>query len=132
MSQTELEISFDFVGTGKMAKGSILRYQSPLTVQKIIDACPLTVRGRYNVGAKKEYLMLLINIKKGMEKDPYKDTTVGDIVYCPQQDALLLVFAPTKLTLPVRFIGKISEGLDFLSQIPLGTNVKIALKSLEK
>jgi hypothetical protein len=128
MSQAELEIIFDFLGTGKVVKGEIARFQAPLTIQRLMDTSPITTRMRYNIGSTKTYLMLLLTIKKGMEKEATKHPEVGDILYCPQQDAIFVVFKPTKFSISVKFLGKITEGLSELEEIPLGTNVKINVK----
>lgn len=128
MSLGELEIFFSFVGQNKTVKGEIIRYQAPLIVQKLMDNSPMTVRSRINVGSTKSYVILFVNIKKGMEKEAAKTFNVGDIVYSPQQDALFLIFAKTSLPTPVKYIGKIVEGLEHLATISMGTNIKIEFK----
>jgi hypothetical protein len=125
MSLSELEITFTFIGLNKVAKGEIIRYQAPLTVQKLYDMSP-TVRCRMNLGSTQTHLMLLLDIKKGIEKEAAKEIKVGDIIYDPKQDALHLIFAPVKFPNPVKYIGHITEGLNILQSIPNGTNVKIS------
>ena len=48
------------------------RLSAPMTIQRLIDGSPMTVRTRANLGSPKAFLMLMMNIKKGMEKEPTK------------------------------------------------------------
>ena len=103
------------------------RLSAPMTIQRLIDESPMTVRARANLGSPKAFLMLMMNIKKGMEKEPTKVGKAGDILYCPQQDSIFLVFANAQLLSPARLLGRIESGLDGLADVPNGTNVKIEL-----
>jgi hypothetical protein len=131
MSQSNFQINFEFVGTNKIVTGEILRLQSPLTIETIIDKAPFTVRSRGNLGRKKTFWMVLIDIKKGGEKSMHKKYEIGDIVYCPRQDALFLIYddAP-EIPFPVYFLGKITAGLEDLKTMRNGTMVKISFKDI--
>jgi hypothetical protein len=89
----------------------------------------MTVRARANLGSTKSYLTLLMNIKKGLEKEAAKVGKPGDILYCPQEDSLYLMITETKLQRPARLLGHLESGLDQLNEVPNGTNVKIELSS---
>jgi len=137
-SESEWEILFSFVGTGKVVKGHILRLQAPQTFETLRDKMReareekknFTVRSRANIGRVKNYWMLFVDLKRGREKSELKTPKIGDIVYCPRQDALYLIFDTPTINLPVFYIGEITEGLDVLADMRNGTMVKIQLKDI--
>jgi len=134
MSQILFEISFSFIGTEKVVKGEIQRNKCPQTFEAIRDKTRekgfFTVRSRGNIGSKRTYWMVLINLRKGGEKDQYKNFQTGDIVYCPRQDALFLILDNPKINYPVYYIGKITDGIDDLSSLQNGVMCKIELKDI--
>ena len=134
MSQTSFEISFSFIGTGKTVKGEIQRNNCPQTFEAIRDKTRekgfYTVRSRGNIGSTRTYWMILIGLRKGGEKDEYKNYKTGDIVYCPRQDALFLIIDNPKIQYPSFYIGKVTEGLDLLSSLQNGVMCKIELKDI--
>jgi hypothetical protein len=131
MSQSEIEITMSFVGTGAVVKGTLLRLDAPFTVQKLMDKSPFTVRSRGNIGSPKTFWMFFVDIKKGAERNEYKGAKPGDIVYCPLQDALFVVFGENpKINLPVFYLGQVTEGLESFSSLRNGTMVKMQIKPL--
>ena len=134
MSQTLWEISFSFIGTGKVMKGEIQRNKCPQTFEAIRDKTRekgfFTVRSRGNIGSKRTYWMALISLRKGGEKDQYKNMKNGDIVYCPRQDALFLILNNPRIQYLVYYIGKITEGIENLSTLQNGVMCKIELKDI--
>ena len=117
-----------------MVKGEISRIHAPLTFETLFDKTrdtgSFTVRSRGNIGLPKAYWMLLINIHRGKEKKEYKDYKKGDIVYCPRQDAIYLVYDNAKIPLPVFLLGKITEGVDNISKLRNGVMAKIELHEI--
>jgi len=134
MSQILFEISFSFIGTEKVVKGEIQRNKCPQTFEAIRDKTRekgfFTVRSRGNIGSKRTYWMVLINLRKGGEKNQYKNFQTGDIVYCPRQDALFLIIDNPKINYPAYYIGKITDGIDDLSSLQNGVMCKIELKDI--
>ncbi len=134
MSQTSFEIRFSFIGTGKTVKGEIQRNNCPQTFEAIKDKTRekgfYTVRSRGNIGSNRTYWMILIALRKGGEKDEYKNYKTGDIVYCPRQDALFLIIDNPKIQYPAYYIGKVTEGLEILSSLQNGVMCKIELKDI--
>ncbi|MHA1563007.1 MAG: hypothetical protein ACTSPA_12885, partial [Promethearchaeota archaeon] len=132
--QILFEISFSFIGTEKVVKGEIQRNKCPQTFEAIRDKTRekgfFTVRSRGNIGSKRTYWMILINLRKGGEKDQYKNYKTGDIVYCPRQDALFLILDNPKINYPAFYIGKITEGIENLSNLQNGVMCKIELKDI--
>ncbi len=134
MSQTTWEIKFSFIGTGKTVKGEIQRNNCPQTFEAIKDKTRdkgfFTVRSRGNIGSPRTYWMILLGLRRGGEKDQYKNYKTGDIVYCPRQDALFLILDNPKINYPAFYIGKITDGIDELSSLQNGVMCKIELKDL--
>jgi len=134
MSQTTWEIRFSFIGTGKTVKGEIQRNNCPQTFEAIKDKTRdkgfFTVRSRGNIGSPRTYWMILIGLRRGGEKDQYKNYKTGDIVYCPRQDALFLILDNPKINYPAFYIGKITDGIDDLSSLQNGVMCKIELKDI--
>ena len=131
MSQSEIEIVMSFVGTDAVVKGNMLRLEAPLTIQKLMDKSPFTVRSRGNIGSPKTFWMLLVDIKKGAERKDYKGAKPGDIVYCPRQDAVFVIYGDNpKINLPVFYLGQVSEGLESLGSLRNGTMVQIKVTPL--
>ncbi len=131
-SQSEYELIFSFIGTPNIVKGELLRFQAPQTFEVLFDKTrekgAFTVRGRANIGMPKTYWILLVEIKKNGEKKEYKDYKAGDIVYCPRQDALFLLYDASKISFPVYYIGKITENIEGLKTLRNGTMCKIEIK----
>lgn len=131
MSQVELEIIISFIGTPHILKGKLIRYHAPLTIQALADKTlekgSFTCRTRGNIGMPKSYWMLLVDIKRGAEKHEYKDAKKGDIVYCPRQDAVYLIYDQPKISLPVYYLGEITEGIEALKTMKNGTMAKIQI-----
>lgn len=131
MSQSEMEILFTFIGTEAVVKGKLIRIHSPMTVQKLYDKTyetgSFTCRSRGNIGLPKAYWMLLVELKRGAEKKEHKDVQIGDIVYCPRQDAIYIIYDNPKINLPVYYLGEVTEGLDYLKTMRNGTMVKIEI-----
>ncbi|MHA1522350.1 MAG: hypothetical protein ACTSRK_19450 [Promethearchaeota archaeon] len=131
MSQSELEIIFTFLGTDVVLKGNLLRMYSPMTIQKLFDKTyetgSFTCRSRGNLGLPKAYWMFLVELRRGAEKKEYKNFKVGDIVYCPRQDAVYVIYDIPNMALPVYYLGEITVGLEHLSTMRNGTMVKIEI-----
>ncbi len=133
-SQSEFEMIFTFVGTEKVVTGEIIRFKAPQTFEALFDKTRengfYTVRSRANIGREKSYWMVLVDLKRGGEKKEYKEAQIGDIVHCPRQDAIYLIYDTPKLTLPVYYLGKITSGIDALPTMRNGTMVKIEFKEI--
>ena len=113
-------------------KGEMLRLVSPMTISRLIDYFQVTKLGRANIGRPKYYWVVLIELKRGIEKKPYKDYKIGDILYCPQQDAIYLYYGEGKISLPVTFIGRITEGIEMLPDMRNGTMTKVSISDISK
>ncbi len=131
MSQSKLELKLEFLGTEKVLKGELMRIDAPFTIQKLMDKSPFVARTRGNIGREKNYWMVLVEIKKGAEGEEYVENEVGDIVYCPRQDAVFIIFDEgAEFNYPVYYLGEVTEGLEVLQDIRNGTNAKIHVNPL--
>jgi hypothetical protein len=135
MSESKWEIKISFVGTEKIVIGTILRFHSPLTFEALRDKTRdtgfYTVRSRGNIGLPKTYWMLLVNINRGAEKKEYTEYKKGDVVYCPRQDALYLIYEDNpKISLPVYYMGEINDGVESFVELRNGVMAKIELTEI--
>lgn len=135
MSESNWEMKITFVGTEKVVKGHILRLHAPLTFEalrdKTRDTGSYTVRTRGNIGSPKAYWMLLVNLERGGEKKEYTDFKKGDIVYCPRQDALFIIYeANPTIRLPVHYFGEIVEGIEHFNTLQNGVMAKIEFTAI--
>ena len=135
MSESNWEIKITFVGTDKVVIGNIVRFYLPLTFEafrdKTRDKGFYTVRSRGNIGSPKAYWMLLVNLQKGGEKKEYTDVKKGDILYCPRQDAIFLVYDENpRINLPVYYLGEIKKGYEHFSELRNGVMAKIELTEI--
>jgi hypothetical protein len=134
MSQSELQIIFKFIepGAEKVLTGRIIRLQSPLIVQAIMDKAPFICRTRGNIGSPKSYWIFMVDIARGPEKQLYKQVVVGDIVYCPRQDSLFVFHDKEHppISDQLFYIGKIESGLEVLKTVRNGTNARVEIKEL--
>ena len=131
MSQSKLEMKLTFLGTDIVIKGEIMRIYAPMTVQKLMDKAPFVARTRGNVGREKAYWMVLVDIKKGAEGEEYLDYEVGEIIYCPRQDAVFIQYDEVKeYDYPVYYLGKVTEGLEKIPELRNGTNARIEFEDI--
>jgi len=120
------------VGTNKQVVGTIVRLNAPLTFEKLVDTIrergTFAVRSRGNIGLPKSYWMLLVGLQRGPEKHRHEHVRVGDILYCPRQDAIFIVYDEPKIDLPVYYLGEVTEGLEHLKEMRNGVMVNIKLR----
>ena len=119
-------INIEVYGIGTLS-GVIMRYICPISADAIHDKIPFTMRGRFNFGAKKYWMLPNIGIKKGPNlTKSTPDVKKGDIIYNPKTDELIFVLE--KLTMPnkVNKIGEIKSNLEIILQARNGLNTKIS------
>ncbi len=136
MSESNWEMKISFLGTDQVVKGNILRLHAPLTFEALRDKTRdqgfYSVRSRGNIGLPKSYWMLLVNLERGGEKKEYFEFKKGDIVYCPRQDALFIIYEDNpKINLPVYYFGEVVEGLECFATMRRGLMAKIELSTID-
>lgn len=102
------------------AEGELVRFQSPMTVDKLAKALPFEGRA-----AKwKEEIYFETPVKQGSEK-PKPKVEVGTIAYWPMGSALCIFYGPTDPYGPVNVVGKITSNLEMFRTLRSGTKIRV-------
>lgn len=102
------------------AEGELVRFQSPMTVDKLAKALPFEGRA-----AKwKEEIYFETPVKQGSEK-PKPKVEVGTIAYWPMGSALCIFYGPTDPYSPVNVVGKITSNLEMFRTLRSGTKIRV-------
>ena len=102
------------------AKGELVRFLAPLTVEKIITMLPIDGRAHPRGGG----FSMIISIKRGVEK-AVRSVKAGDIAYWPMGDSLIIYPKNANSYGPVNIVGKITENLEILQGLKGGIRVRI-------
>lgn len=102
------------------AKGELIRFHSPMTVDALAKALPFEGRA-----AKwKEEVYFEIPVKLGSEKAKNR-IEIGMIAYWPMGSALCIFYGPTQPYSPVNVVGKITSNLEMLRELKSGTKIRV-------
>ena len=102
------------------AEGELVRFQSPMTVDKLAKALPFEGRA-----AKwKEEVYFETPVKQGSEK-PRPKVEVGTMAYWPMGSALCIFYGPTDPYSPVNVVGKITSDLEMFRTLKSGTKIRV-------
>jgi len=102
------------------AEGELVRFQSPMTVDKLAKALPFEGRA-----AKwKEEIYFETPVKQGSEK-PKPKVEVGTMAYWPMGSALCIFYGPTDPYSPVNVVGKITSNLEMFRALRSGTKIRV-------
>jgi len=102
------------------AEGELVRFQSPMTVDKLAKALPFEGRA-----AKwKEEIYFETPVKQGSEK-PRPKVEVGTMAYWPMGSALCIFYGPTDPYSPVNVVGKITSNLEMFRTLRSGTKIRV-------
>ena len=102
------------------AKGELVRFLAPLTVEKLITMLPIDGRAHPRGGG----FSMIINIKRGVEK-AVRSVKAGDIAYWPMGDSLIIYPKNATPYGPVNIVGKITENLEIFQGLKGGIRVRI-------
>ena len=102
------------------AEGELVRFQSPMTVDKLAKALPFEGRA-----AKwKEEIYFETPVKQGSEK-PKPKVEVGTMAYWPMGSALCIFYGPTDPYSPVNVVGKITSNLEMFRTLRSGMKIRV-------
>ena len=110
-----------------IVRAEIQRIFSPMTVEALMRASPITSRGRPFLGNKNLYMISDLNLKVGIEKGK-NEMEKGEIAYFAQQDAMLIALEDAKTPAAVNIIGRVTKDIELFAQAPKGTGITIAVK----
>jgi hypothetical protein len=122
-----IPIKIDLFGIGTL-EGHIIRHIAPLSADAIIDKMPFSLRGRYSFASKKYWTLPGLGIYKGLNSKSTKEVEIGDIIYNPKTDEIIIAIEHIQMPNKVNKIGKVKTNLDVLLNARNGLNTKISRK----
>jgi hypothetical protein len=102
------------------AEGELIRFQSPVTVDRLAEALPFEGR----VARWREEVYFETPVKLGSEKAKSK-VEVGCMAYWPMGSALCIFYGPTQPYSPVNVVGRVVSNLEMFRTIKSGTKVRV-------
>ena len=120
-------IKIDLFGIGTL-EGLFIRYIAPLSVDAIIDKLPFAMRGRFSFGSKKYWTLPGLGIYKGPNSKSKKDVEIGDIIYNPKTDEIIIIIEKLQMPNKVNKVGEVNSNLELLLNARNGLNTKISKK----
>ncbi|MEM2110783.1 MAG: cyclophilin-like fold protein [Candidatus Bathyarchaeia archaeon] len=118
-SVSRVTIRLKVEGLGE-AKGELIRYLAPRTVDAITRILPL--EGRAALWKNEVYFE--IPIKMGEEK-PKNTVQKGTLAYWPMGKAFCIFYSDAQPYSSVNIIGQITENTEVFSQIKSGTKIRV-------
>ena len=117
LSRTPIKIVVK--GKGE-AKGELVRFSAPLTVETLLSRLPLEGRAHRRGGG----LSTIIGIKRGAEKGS-NSVKAGDIAYWPMGNALCIFHGETQPYSPVNVVGKVTKNLHIFEETRSGKKIRV-------
>ena len=102
------------------AEGELIRFQSPVTVDRLAEALPFEGR----VARWKEEVYFETPVKLGAEKAKSK-VEIGSMAYWPMGSALCIFYGPTQPYSPVNVLGRVVSNLEMFRTVKSGTKVRV-------
>jgi hypothetical protein len=118
---SRLRVRFILEGIGE-AKGELVRFLAPRTVDMIIRKLP--VEGRAALWLEEVYFE--IPVKMGEEKAK-SNVEKGTIAFWPLGSALCIFYGESQPYSPVNVVGKITKNLELFRQVKSGTRILVEL-----
>ncbi len=123
-----IPIKVDLYGIGTL-EGHIIRHIAPLSADAIIEKMPFAMRGRFSFGSKKYWTLPGMGIFKGTNSKSTKDVEIGDIIYNPKTDEVVIAIENLQMSNKVNKVGKINANLDLILKARNGLNTKISKRT---
>ena len=118
-SQSRTPVRIVVEGSGE-AKGELIKFSAPLTVEALLKRLPLEGRSHPQQGG----YSFIIGIRRGAEKAVGR-VKAGDIAYWPMQDALCVYHSDARPYSPVNTVGKVTENLEIFRGLKSGTKIRV-------
>ncbi len=116
-SISRITVRFRVEGLGE-AKGSLIRFLAPRTVEALLRAMPL----RGITATTRGMLYFSVPVKVGFEK-PRTQVDEGAIAYWPMGSAVCIILERSSPYSPVNLTGKLTENLDLFRKAGAGKRV---------
>ena len=127
MAIERYEIEIEFLGLDSCF-GYLERIKGPLTIERISRKIPFKASGRFYFGGK-DYFMIPVGIKKGLEHHPTDEVEEGDLVYEPNSDSIFICLKAGKTSMKVQPLGKVTENLDAAKKLQKYSPVHFKLRN---
>lgn len=102
------------------AKGELVKFLAPLTVETLLRRLPLEGRVHPCEGGHS----FIVGIKRGEEKS-VREVKAGTIAYWPMGDALCLFHSDAPTYSPMNRVGRVTENLELMKRITSGARIRI-------
>ena len=120
-SVSRVTVKFEVEDLGD-AKGELIRYLAPRTIETLLKKMPL--EGRAVVWKQQVYFE--VPVKIGDEKSKPK-VEKGTIAFWPMGSALCVFFGESQPYSPVNVLGRITENLELFEKVKNGAKIKVEL-----
>jgi len=117
ISKTPIRIRISGLGD---AKGELVKFYAPLTVEKLLNRLPLEGRAHPTSGG----YSFIVGLKRGEEKS-VREVEAGTIAYWPMGDAICIFHSDTSTYSPVNRVGRVTENLELMRRVASGARVRI-------
>ncbi|MEM2942330.1 MAG: cyclophilin-like family protein [Candidatus Bathyarchaeia archaeon] len=116
---SRIPVRFRIEGLGE-AKGSLIRFFAPRTVEALLRAMPL-----HGITAAADGILYFsVPVKLGLEK-PRTQVDEGAVAYWPMGSAVCIVVEKTRPYSPVNLIGRLTENIDLFRRAGGGRRVMV-------
>ncbi|MDQ1281573.1 MAG: uncharacterized protein QG670_2838 [Thermoproteota archaeon] len=120
-NETRINIKIIVENKGE-AKGELIRFLAPITVERILRRLPIEGRG----ALAKEEIYFESPLQIGGEK-AVSEVESGTIAYWPMGKAICIFYGKTKPYSPVNRIGRIIENIELFRDLKSGTKIRIEI-----
>ena len=127
LAESNHHLIIELVDYGRMLI-DIRRVSSPITTEKLLTKFPMRSFGRYYAGSGKDYFVIQVDVKKGAEKPSHGPFEVGEVVYEPNSDAIMICLKEGETKMVVSKLGKVIKGLGLFDKIERSCRTKMAFK----
>ena len=121
MEKSAPRISIRVIVEGRgEARGELIRFLAPRTVERMVDELPIEGRGTL----WKEEVYFEKPLRIGLEKGVMV-VEAGTLAYWPMGNAVCIFFGRTQPYSPVNRVGMITENLELFKNLKSGTKIRI-------
>ncbi|MFH1327800.1 MAG: cyclophilin-like fold protein [Candidatus Bathyarchaeota archaeon] len=118
-SLSKFNVKIEVKGFGE-ARGELIRFLAPRTVDKIISSFPL--EGKASLW--KDEVYFITPIKMGSEKEK-SNVESGTIAYWPMGGAICIFYGKSQPYSPVNVVGKVTENLELFKSVKSGSTITV-------
>jgi len=122
---SKYRVKFEFE-SGYSVEGILDRLKSPITVNNLVNKLPIIERIAPWPPSDPVGICFKANLGLGREK-VVRNVQSGDIGYWPLGDSICLFFKDSQLRYDINPLGRITKGIEYLTQLKRGEKVVFSL-----